>query len=272
MIRKAIPEDKSSLEEMVRAMGGDYLPEVFERWVKDNFYVIELNGKIIGTGKITLLPNKVGWMEGLRVHPEYRGRGLGKLMHNFLIERGSELAEEGVIDALEFATNQYKSLSAHMALKTGFHVIAEFHHLRMKVSEFEPKKPMASGLSLNDLSLEVIPLGWKFVHKSRESVKWLVKHGEVYKISGIKFLVPREGRTFTPLSFKQASIGKILRGISWIAKDKGFEEFKIMLPGFIGINDLNLRQEEEYPGPPVAVFRKDLGSLKPSETLVPPGF
>ncbi|HDH44523.1 MAG TPA: GNAT family N-acetyltransferase, partial [Thermococcus sp.] len=52
IIRLVRKEDKPFIEEIARLTweGEDYLARVFDSWVKDgNFYVLELEGKVVGT-------------------------------------------------------------------------------------------------------------------------------------------------------------------------------------------------------------------------------
>jgi len=63
IIRGAKPEDEPFIGEIARLTweGEDYLARVFESWLKDgNFYVLKLEEKVIGTTKLTILPDKVG--------------------------------------------------------------------------------------------------------------------------------------------------------------------------------------------------------------------
>jgi GNAT superfamily N-acetyltransferase len=59
--------------------GNDYVPLFFDRWVKEGgFWAGELRGRLVGYGKATeLAPGEV-WLEGLRVDPDCRKRGVGK--------------------------------------------------------------------------------------------------------------------------------------------------------------------------------------------------
>jgi len=119
IIREARPEDKPFIEEIARLTWGgeDYLARVFDEWLGDNFYVLEVDGRVIGTAKLTLLPGRIGWLEGLRVHRDYRGRGYGRRLQDFMLELGSELAKKGKIEALEFATYFLNRESISMAEK-----------------------------------------------------------------------------------------------------------------------------------------------------------
>jgi len=176
-VREARPEDRPFIEEIARLTweGGDYLARAFDEWLGDNFYVLELDGKVIGTAKMTLLPGKVGWLEGLRVHPDYRGRGYGRKLHNFLLELGEKLAREGKIEALEFATYFLNRESISMAQKTGFYVKAKFFAFSAKTVDFQPEEAEQIEPELSDLTLGLIPVGWRFVRRSEEELKELVE-------------------------------------------------------------------------------------------------
>ncbi len=176
LIREARPEDKPFIEEIARLTwdGEDYLARVFDEWLEDGgFYALEVDGKVVGTAKLTILPGKVGWLEGLRVHPDYRGRGYGRKLHNFMLGLGERLAREGKIEALEFATYFLSRESIAMAKRDGFYIKAKFFNFGAKVADFEPEEPEKIEPGMEDLTLGVIPVGLKFLHRSHESFEWL---------------------------------------------------------------------------------------------------
>lgn len=65
---------------------------------KNNYLiVVEDNGKIIGTSQLTIITyltyrgGKRGQIEGVRIDEDYRGRGIGKLMIEWSINKSREL-------------------------------------------------------------------------------------------------------------------------------------------------------------------------------------
>jgi GNAT superfamily N-acetyltransferase len=59
---------------------GDYVADVWDSWQsKGGLYVVEDDGKVVGVYNLTLF-EKQAWIEGMRVHPEHRRKGLGKNM------------------------------------------------------------------------------------------------------------------------------------------------------------------------------------------------
>jgi N-acetylglutamate synthase-like GNAT family acetyltransferase len=265
-IREAKPEDKPFIEEIARLTWGgeDYLARVFDEWVEEgNFYVLELDGKVIGTVKLTLLPGKVGWLEGLRVHPDYRERGFGRMLHNFIVQRGKELAEEGRIEALEFSTYFLNRESIAMAEETGFRVKARFFVVSAKVSDFEPEEPVEIEPELEDLSIGLIPVGWRFVKRNEEALTWIRKNATVYDFNGLHFIGPKGGTTFTPLDPGPAVLKALLPAMAWVAKERGEEEFSLMLSSAIkpvlpGFKRAGIRIWDDAEEPNVLVFRKKL--------------
>ncbi len=264
LIREARPEDRPFIEEIARLTwgGDDYLARVFEEWLSDGgFYVLEMDGKVIGTAKMTLLPGKVGWLEGLRVHQDYRGRGYGRKLHDFMLELGERLAREGRIEALEFATYVLLRESVTMGQKTGFQIKAKFFVFRAKTENFEPEEPQRIEPKLEDLTLGLIPVGWRFVRKSEEALDWIREKAELYNIDGFHFLAPKEGATFTPLDIGLATLKAILPAMACVAKEMGKKTFDVMLPSGVkpllpGIKRLGLFLWDETDGPNVLVFRR----------------
>jgi len=58
---------------------GDYLPFVWDEWLADEtgpLLVATFNDVPVGVAKVTLLTPTEAWLEGLRVHEQYRRRGL----------------------------------------------------------------------------------------------------------------------------------------------------------------------------------------------------
>ncbi|MDY6786628.1 MAG: GNAT family N-acetyltransferase, partial [candidate division WOR-3 bacterium] len=89
-IRKVIEEDFTQIRAIASRMweGNDYLPGVFDEWLADGgFYALTIDDTVVGVTKITLLPCNVIWLEGLRMDPDYQGRGLGEKLAQFAFEK-----------------------------------------------------------------------------------------------------------------------------------------------------------------------------------------
>ena len=77
--------------------GNDYLPSVFHKWIKSPGYFLGAvdteKNKVIGVGKYSILHDKTGWLEGLRVHKDYRGLKIARGISEGLLEIAKKDAE-----------------------------------------------------------------------------------------------------------------------------------------------------------------------------------
>ncbi len=58
---------------------GDYISEVWGEWAKQDggqLLVADVDGQVAGALHVVFLGNHEGWMEGMRVHPDFRKRGI----------------------------------------------------------------------------------------------------------------------------------------------------------------------------------------------------
>jgi len=81
-IRTAVSNDKVTVIEFCKDTfsWGDYVADVWDRWQsKGRLYVVEDDGKVVGVYNLAIF-EKQAWIEGMRIHPEYRRKGLGKSM------------------------------------------------------------------------------------------------------------------------------------------------------------------------------------------------
>ena len=71
--------------------GHDYVPMFFERWVSEGgFWAGVLRNRLVGYGKATELAPGEWWLEGLRVDPDCRSRGIGKELSRQVVHRTLE--------------------------------------------------------------------------------------------------------------------------------------------------------------------------------------
>src|SRR2546430_17237940 len=81
LIRRARPSDKRDVLAAVRTIWGghDRVPDVFDRWVTHRtgpFFVAESAGRVVGMGKLTVVSPTEAWLEGGRVAPRWRRKGV----------------------------------------------------------------------------------------------------------------------------------------------------------------------------------------------------
>ena len=74
--------------------GNDYLPDVFEEWVRDRrggLWLACLGDRPIGVGKLTLRGDREAWLHALRVHPRFRKRGVAAALIAHRLARAKTL-------------------------------------------------------------------------------------------------------------------------------------------------------------------------------------
>jgi GNAT superfamily N-acetyltransferase len=155
VFRKLTYEDYNDVYEMCKDIweGTDYLPEVFNKWVGDEkgvFLGAIHNDKVVGLGKYTILPDLKGWIEGLRVHKDYRGQKLGKSIINKLLDIAKDDFKGGIIKKIGTSTHISNGASMKMFKDMGFTieqgfvtVIKKYKYLineDMNLDNFDVKK------------------------------------------------------------------------------------------------------------------------------------
>ncbi len=129
-LRRARQGDKARIEDISSRIweGDDYLPHVFDKWVDEQegeFTVITVHGDVAGCSKITVLPDSVLWLEGIRIDTKYRGLGLGKQLADYQLRRAGEMG----YSRLELSTFALNHESLAIIRKRGFRQVASFKFL-----------------------------------------------------------------------------------------------------------------------------------------------
>lgn len=124
-IRKAKPSDKGPLLDFIKDVWGghDYIPGVWDEWLADTrakMFVIEVDGTQVGMDRMRFLPDGSGWLEGVRIHPDYRGRGLASMLGIHSMKAG---ARNGVA-VYRLATYSRNKSARRQISKMGFGEIA----------------------------------------------------------------------------------------------------------------------------------------------------
>lgn len=122
--RPARPEDEAGVRAISAHIweGEDYVPQRFHEWLADEtgqFTVVYDGDELVAFGKLTELGPGEWWLEGLRVHPDHRGRGLARQLHNYAVALADEIGR-GV---LRFSTASKTKATHKLAETTGFRLI-----------------------------------------------------------------------------------------------------------------------------------------------------
>jgi GNAT superfamily N-acetyltransferase len=116
--------------------GHDYVPMFFERWVSEGgFWAGVVRDRVVGYGKATELAPGELWLEGLRVDPDCRGRGLGRELSRQVLHRTLENRPV----SLRLATADVNHESAHIIEKAmGFKLYVQYRFYLGKPGRPEP--------------------------------------------------------------------------------------------------------------------------------------
>lgn len=83
----------------------DYLPDVFEAWVSSDdetqsTLVAVADNRVVGVLHVRLLSPDEAWCQGMRIHPDYRGKGISRALTyegwDWAAERGAVVARNMV--------------------------------------------------------------------------------------------------------------------------------------------------------------------------------
>ncbi|MEM3685076.1 MAG: GNAT family N-acetyltransferase [Conexivisphaerales archaeon] len=131
IVREANLNDKPAIMQFVSKTWswGDYIPDVWDEWYRDRngrIFVAEYNGLPVGMNHIRYLEEGVGWLEGVRVHPDFRGRGVATALGEHAMQYGKRLG------ATKFRLiSAVKNIVAHrQIMRMGMKEVCRFSILR----------------------------------------------------------------------------------------------------------------------------------------------
>lgn len=131
--------------------GNDYLPNVFHKWVDEKegcFLGLVEDNKVVAVGKYTVLPDRQGWLEGLRVHVDYRGRQLAHAISDMLFNLSREDLRNNKITNIAMCTHVGTKASIKMMEAKNFKVEQSCLILFKSLSDLD------SSIKLSDYTVE----------------------------------------------------------------------------------------------------------------------
>jgi GNAT superfamily N-acetyltransferase len=192
--RPALAKDKAEVMEISSHIweGGDYLPHVWDEWLADPegmLGVAELTGRVVGVFKLTKFQADEWYMEGLRVHPDFRDRGVASHIQNYILETWRRTGG-GIVRLVTVSSNVKVH---HMCEQSGFKRIAEFipyrtEILREATGSFTSAKPGDAQRAMDfvkhsqthALSRGLINLGWVFAEPQLKHFQETVHTGHAW--------------------------------------------------------------------------------------------
>jgi GNAT superfamily N-acetyltransferase len=159
VFRPARPEDKPRVLEITARTwdDGDYIPNVWDNWLADpqgELTVAVDEGTVVALSKLTHVVDDQWWIEGLRVDPERRLRGIGQAMTAYQVANAKRRGGR----VLRYATGIRNEGSHQIAQRAGFHTLTRFVE---RVAEKLDEPPTAQVLTIADLDA-----GWDLAQGS----------------------------------------------------------------------------------------------------------
>ena len=188
VIRRARRTDKRDVLAAVRTIWGgqDRIPEVFDTWVTHRsgpFFVAESAGRVVGMGKLTVVSRTEAWLEGGRVAPRWRRRGIATT----LIAQRIAYARERGFRVLRFSTASDNTPIHRAARQFGFTRIATLSRHEAPATAGSPPA-RATRAQAGAVLKRVAPLvqqghGWEWREITPRDVRTAIARGRAF-VSG----------------------------------------------------------------------------------------
>ncbi len=201
--RPALRKDTDQVMELSSHIweGHDYIPLVWNEWLADPnglLGVAEFGGRVAGVFKLTRFGDEEWWMEGLRVHPDFQGKGIAAHIHNYVVDTWRKIGGGKV----RLVTHSENLKVHHVCEQNGFSrlmevVIFTSPVLKAETGSFrllnEEEVPKALDLLLASetlgLAQGLVDLGWVWVEPKLKHIQSAVqaKHAWWWR-DGLGFL------------------------------------------------------------------------------------
>jgi GNAT superfamily N-acetyltransferase len=256
--------------------GHDYIDEQLWRfWVEDQkgaLIVATLDERVTAFGKLTRLGSAEWWMEGLRVDPAYRQKGIARAVHHYMIQVFWEIGD----GMLRFATASVNEATHRLAAQTNFRHIMSY---RPMVTPTIPGEDISNMRRLRAPNLEMVarylansPMNrvnryvehhWTLFYLTTERLRhylggeeieitgWRLQDGQ---LGGIAVIMPEQSET-RPFGREDPDDPRRLRvgyldavddttltqmgiGLRGLAAARGFEQVAWKMPVAVGLERL----------------------------------
>lgn len=140
-IRELENSDKEEVVDMTSDIwdGRDYIPDYFDRWLEDGGFICgTVDGDIVALAKQTWHSDDVLWLEGLRVHPEHRKKGYGRVMIKGQVEYINEHLDYRVA---RFLTSNDNTPVKKVVEDIGFKLKQSYDYVRLDDEDIEEMDP-----------------------------------------------------------------------------------------------------------------------------------
>jgi len=174
---------------------GDYIQHVWDRWMGEKggrFILAELDGSPVGMAKISEFSRGEVWLQGLRVAPGLRKKGIANEINVEVLRTVKRMNPR----AVRFCTAVPNKASRHIGEKFGFRLAARFRffwararkgRVRGRVAsmkDFEAALEFVRNSRFHRVSGGFIAEGWVFREFSPALLRGYIRAGSVMIIDG----------------------------------------------------------------------------------------
>jgi GNAT superfamily N-acetyltransferase len=253
VIRDARPGDREAVLEFCRRTWpeyGDYIPRVWKTWMhrrRGRVIVAELDGTAVGLAKITDFGYGEIWLEGLRVDPRYRHRGIARMINAEVAATLERMKPRSV----RFCTGTANRPSRHIGRKFGFEVVARLRYFwavsRRGGLKSEPVGPgeisevadFIRASRVHDRMAGLISEGWVFRgfktgllrhYAGQGRVRVFRKRGELTAVGVYPFEFNERVTTLGFVDGEEPAVRRLIRECRYLAAGRGERYCSVVVP------------------------------------------
>jgi ribosomal protein S18 acetylase RimI-like enzyme len=252
-IREARPKDREQILAFTRHTfrWGDYLDQTWDRWRRERtgkLIVAEIGGRVVGNLHLAILGEGEAWVEGMRVHPDFRRRGISTLMDRRAVKYAREAGCQVI--RLETGSSNYAAQAAIVSL--GYRYVMSLREWEAPSTKGSPQNIRPAGVrDLPSLMIlrehswirlatrSLFPLSdpWHWGNFSMSRLAGAVRHGRVWLITAkgktAGFVVlgdEEEALQAIFLAGRQREAVKMLAELHFLARVQGRRKCHLVLP------------------------------------------
>ncbi len=131
-ITRATENDKEAIINLSHQFENDFLDKVLDRWLyleKGGIYLAWLEGTLVGCCTLSFPSPNEAWLQGMRVHPDFQGRGIAYDINRFLIDVAKT---EGAV-VVRLITSLQNHQAVRVTEKLGFRLIGDQREIIYRV-------------------------------------------------------------------------------------------------------------------------------------------
>lgn len=254
-LRDARARDRDAVFEFCRNTWpgyGDYIQLVWDKWMSEEggrFILAEMDGEPVGIAKISEFSRGEVWLQGLRVDPRLRKKGIANEINIEVLKSAKRMNPRVV----RFCTATPNKASRHIGEKFGFRLAARFRFFWVKARRGTVRGRVARMKDLQaalafirdsrflKFANGLIAEGWVFREFNPDLLRRYIRAGSVMVIEGergirglaIYTVDQEEGSDLVSLGFvdgDEAAIKALAKNPFYISASRGYKYCSAAVP------------------------------------------